>query len=510
MSSPTSETDGLINALLQSNTKSPEEITEVLGVLSIALDGPQGAQVTQAVLSAVPLPNFFTFLESSSESVINAAGIVLEKLLRAVTYVDIVSSELKDYFRLGLSSPLPKICLLTLGQIEKCLTNEEYTIDLINSPLYDSVIEVIGNEDIPTATRAADFVVKIAENPNGLQAIFDTRRIAHLNELSERNDTLKFRVIDLLSRIANISDEAFHLCESSGALYSIVTIFHSKDILLRLNAVESFIQVAETPTGYMFLKRTRIIESLIDMLALDESDVVNVLLKCGAIKFFGRVEAVEFEELAQTHELLKKLAQLLESDNLEVKITTVIVLGNIGSTQRGLVLLDASNTLQNFLNVYHASSGEVKLACLRSLSCFFDVSSSPQITTTVLSLYASLSPTPLPTFLSLSSSALSEVRFAIFSIFVALSKHSFARHDFFRSTYSRGFLDFILNRTTEKSKEGKEWKFSVVEALWKNQEESDEGWDWEGGARVRDRLLKYIREGPFHVHTEAAVALESG
>ncbi|CAG8666696.1 4654_t:CDS:2, partial [Paraglomus brasilianum] len=197
MSSLNSETDGLIDALLQSSTKSPEEITEVLGVLSVALDGPRGPQVTQAVLSAVPLPNFFTFLESPSESVINAAGIVLEN-----------------------------------------------------------------------------------------------------------NDTLKFRVIDLLSRIANISDEAFHLCESSGALYSVVPIFHSNDILLRLNAVESFIQVAETPTGYLFLKRTRIIESLIDMLALDENDVVSVLLKCGAIKFFGRVEAIEFEELARTHELI--------------------------------------------------------------------------------------------------------------------------------------------------------------------------------------------------------------
>ena len=33
------ETDGLIDALLQSSTKSPEEIAEVLGVLSVALDG---------------------------------------------------------------------------------------------------------------------------------------------------------------------------------------------------------------------------------------------------------------------------------------------------------------------------------------------------------------------------------------------------------------------------------------------------------------------------------------
>jgi len=39
MSSLNSETDGLIDALLQSSTKSPEEITEVLGVLSVALDG---------------------------------------------------------------------------------------------------------------------------------------------------------------------------------------------------------------------------------------------------------------------------------------------------------------------------------------------------------------------------------------------------------------------------------------------------------------------------------------
>ena len=52
------------------------------------------------------------------------------------------------------------------------------------------------------------------------------------------------------------------------------------------------------------------------------------------------------------------------------------VIGVIGSNPRGLKLLKSSvssNILGNFMNLYHNSVGDIKIACLQTISCLFGV-----------------------------------------------------------------------------------------------------------------------------------------
>ena len=66
-----------------------------------------------------------------------------------------------------------------------------------------------------------------------------------------------------------------------------------------------------------------------------------------------------------------------------------------------------------------------------------------------------------------------------------------------------GFNEYLLNRSTENSKEGKEAKYNIVKTLVESPTVQDIF-----GQPYFLKLKVYVREGPFYILTEAAVALE--
>ena len=66
-----------------------------------------------------------------------------------------------------------------------------------------------------------------------------------------------------------------------------------------------------------------------------------------------------------------------------------------------------------------------------------------------------------------------------------------------------GFHEYLLDRSTETNKEGKEAKFEVVSAL---AEAPTSGEVF--GRPYLLRLKEYVREGPFFVKVQSEVALE--
>lgn len=58
-----------------------------------------------------------------------------------------------------------------------------------------------------------------------------------------RSDAVRFRVYDLIIRVAGSSDDAFRLAESSGFLVPILDEVNSDDILVQLNAIEMLKEV---------------------------------------------------------------------------------------------------------------------------------------------------------------------------------------------------------------------------------------------------------------------------
>lgn len=67
-----------------------------------------------------------------------------------------------------------------------------------------------------------------------------------------------------------------------------------------------------------------------------------------------------------------------------------------------------------------------------------------------------------------------------------------------------GFIEFLLNRSTEKDKEGKEAKFSIIQSIVQNGEEAKSAC---GNVNYL-KLRRYVNEGVFYVEPEANVAFD--
>lgn len=67
-----------------------------------------------------------------------------------------------------------------------------------------------------------------------------------------------------------------------------------------------------------------------------------------------------------------------------------------------------------------------------------------------------------------------------------------------------GFLEFLLNRSTEKDKQGKEVKFAIIQSIC---QAADEAKSVLGNVNFL-KLRRYVNEGAFFVEPEANVAFE--
>lgn len=69
-----------------------------------------------------------------------------------------------------------------------------------------------------------------------------------------------------------------------------------------------------------------------------------------------------------------------------------------------------------------------------------------------------------------------------------------------------GFLEFLIDRQSESDKECVELKFGIVKAISESVHPESAIWNDYAMAQMRD----HVREGPWFVRGQSAVAFESG
>ncbi|RUS22893.1 hypothetical protein BC937DRAFT_95323, partial [Endogone sp. FLAS-F59071] len=500
----------VVEQLLNNPAARPVDIAVSLRALSVSLEDNL---TPERVLTTIPLPSFFNLFGIDDESLTQATCSVLEKLMRPWGWMDIASGETKEFLIQGLQHFSPDVRALALGQVAKCLESEEAVSNMVISDAFPLVLVSISFQNTGIANSVIDLVYKLALTPEGQRAFFSDLCYSVLSTVLRVNDIVKFRVYELAARIAGSSLEAFDKSEDMGLLDGVVGEVKSNDLLVKLNAVEMISQLATTQSGYDFLEKSGVVDELADVLRGEHSpDVTVTLVKCAALKFFGNlsgVQDVDFAAVQEKHAIFKQIGQHLDSRNLEAKVTTLAVIGLIGSTPRGLRLLHEQparpRLLDDFVDSYRSAAGNVKIAALQALSNLLRVGESitPDVSTMTESLYRELpgNPTTIDSLIVYARSPVEDLRVAVFSVFQAIAERSWGRKEL---SGSKNFIDYILNRTTETTHGGKTWKFSIIQTLV-TADDAEQTID----RPTLDRLTRYVQQGPFFVYTEAAVAMES-
>ena len=110
------------------------------------------------------------------------------------------------------------------------------------------------------------------------------------------------------------------------------------------------------------------------------------------------------------------------------------------------------------------------------------------------------------TFMKFLDQPFPDLRHATFHAVQTLARHPWGVKALFAYP---GFLEFIVNRGTETTKEGKEWKYAIIESIVMGEKEYDNRAREALGEAAFDQRVAYLTEGVHYVRGELATKIAS-
>ncbi|KXS17085.1 hypothetical protein M427DRAFT_263273 [Gonapodya prolifera JEL478] len=229
------------------------------------------------------------------------------------------------------------------------------------------------------------------------------------------------------------------------------------------------------------------------------------------IKLFAKVATVvgaNFEQFNSEHHFLDTLDSILQNTRSStLKEGIIVAIENLGSTVQGLLLLDHQKSLlSTFLGLYRSSNGEDRVMCLRTVSTLIasDEPPNPSISALSSKTFDSLGgrPNALKDLLPLARSSFEETRIASYAVLKSVAGNEWG---LVKVRDTPGIIEFLLDRSTDHSIIGKEWKYSIVQSRHLHPSAPTVF-----GPHTLQRLDRFNSEGPFFAGAEAAVAMEAG
>ncbi|KAI7862526.1 26S proteasome non-ATPase regulatory subunit 5 [Spinellus fusiger] len=457
------------------------------------------------VFEVISMEDLYRGFSVENEEWTNVLCVVISKLLKPFPYSTLIITN-QDFLLQGLNHFTPAIRCLSLEQLEKSTVADDSVSAMVNSQAFPLLLTTLAFNDIGTATKAAAIVQKATLFPSGINAFTSGMCPIILQQLSNINETVSFRIYDLLIHVIVASESVFRQCESSGLLGPIIEKVKSKDILVKLNTIELLYKLTTTAWTRKFMEEN-ILSDLSTELELKEEDITAGLTISACIRIFGSLyeqEPAGCESFERRYSFLQRLTQCLESNDKQVVEVAIVSIGTIGSFKEGLSLILNSPALKVFLDNYYYATGDNKIKFIRSLSKMLGVTGSedPEIEQMTEKVYSRIEDrsSPLLSFIKLAQQPMIDTRVAVYSVLQSMASHCWGQKMLVQSSE---FIGFILDRENEQTSEGQTWKYAIVKMLVTVPEST---------ILLGDHYTlfqMYSRQGPFYRPLEASVALDN-
>ncbi|CAF0896289.1 unnamed protein product [Rotaria sordida] len=523
------------------------EYIELLERIHIQLSNISSSIQFEQVHQHIPWSNLFNLLRSNKNDEI-------ERLLCAIMehFINNLSIEqiMTDFSPLlntglenqtGLSQRGKLLCLKAFEKLTHCTITECFFIiqnlfqySHINSLLHlflDSDEQILWlkskeilEQMIHTVSRIDD--KQILQNYLHEHYFHDINRQILLSS-NKLNEIVKLRLYEYLIDLCLIDPRIYeHITEEQHLLDQFLyDCTHSDtDILYLMNCLELLTVLTQKSHTLNYLQnKTNVIDHYLHLL-LSTNDENNLydLIKPGLIKFFGcylRNYLVLLEKNIsnnQQNQLIKRFLPilfdiLLQSDPNPYIIIGLDTIGFIGKTLNGkeyiLSNIKFSDFIGKLVQMIHSSQSDIRIRCLICLADLFHISkynsSSSNAWTLTEQIYRLCNRgfSILPIIIQIAKQPFIDLRLAAYRCLFELTRSPWALH---AMNAEPGFIEFLLNRSTEKDKEGKEVKFSIIQSICENGEEAKLAIGNVNYLKFR----RYINEGIFYVEPEANVAFD--
>ncbi|XP_072743888.1 26S proteasome non-ATPase regulatory subunit 5 [Anoplolepis gracilipes] len=406
-----------------------------------------------------------------------------------------------------ITNPNACVRLLVLREFVRIVLDSQKIFQLLaDTTLLISIINRIGDNDLTVAECAMNIVKQVGKNPNGLHILYKGELLRTFARLLQ-NDTISFRVYEVIVDIAKTSREALEVSAQSGFLNSLINILENEDILLQLNALEILTQLAIFEEGLSYLEQQEVLNKLVQKIAQANENPLSNLLIPGLMKFFGNVARHWPNELFSKYPaIISALFEVIDSGDQNILGPALDTLGFVSASVEGKYALQAlgnamPSALKKITEIVQRMPTALRIRGLNNLVLILEVKRDEQ-DNRILSLtklwFDSLCDDPLDMIVSICRQPFADLRQAGLEVLAVISSQVWGQEYI---SIHPGLVEFLLDRNIESFKECKDAKYEVVKCL--SQAERDIF-----DADTMQKFKQFVNEGPYFVEINTEVAIE--
>nr|XP_020476692.1 26S proteasome non-ATPase regulatory subunit 5 [Monopterus albus] len=497
-------------------------IERLLGEISGVEDPIEELQSLKTALLSVPLSALrdsltgrrfdviFSLLNSNQREHVDLCVDILSRILMALSPVHLAQNyrvELQG----GLTHPDESVKILALTQICRMVEDPDAVTQILNyHDLLRSVIRCIGEEKISVAKQAIQSLSKLSHSKPGLDKLFQSDLLKVMKDVMATSDIVRYRIYELLVEISNISPISFGYCANSSLISQLLDELTGDDVLIRATAIEMVTTLAHSQHGRQYLAQQGIMDKISNMIRGADTDPFASLYLPGLVKFFGNLAIMDSpQQVCETYPAFQnKVFEMALDPDPVMNGVSLDTLGLIGSTVEGKQVLQKTGekfkaVLVRMSQFANSGATELRVRSLDAISQLLTLQPEQQ-TEDLLSLTESwfhlLSNHPMDMIRNISTQPFPELHCGALRIFTAIATQPWGQK-LMISTPT--FMEFILDRSTGRTKEAKDAKFELVGALACSPTAAEIL-----GSQCYICLKTYLREGPYYVSAVAAVSTE--
>lgn len=482
---------------------------ELLAAMKVALCNLNTRDLT-TVANLVPLSAIFDSINTDDKEQLQLACDVLGKLMETLE-PSTVLTQYGQQIQHTLVHPSPHAKELVLRELDRAINGRPEMVERLSAEqnLLVCIIDCLCLEELSVAKHALALLKHLGSCSTGLAALFSPVILQALQMATNKGDTMRFRVYEVVVDVSTQSDEGLRACSESGFLGALFSELRGNDVLAQLNVLEMTTTLALKQHSLVFLDQQGILDHLAEKLSNSENDPLASFLVPGLIKFFGNVAQSRPDEMMKRFPaLVSMMFETLEASDLAVVGTGMETLGFIATTLKGKYMLQSfgakvPETLHRMVEKLPSVPMEIKVRLLNSIANILHLNVSDQNNQSLSMTkrwFEAISQQPMEFVMSLCKQPFPEIRLAGFQLMQVLATNPWGQEYIVRAP---GVLEYLLDRSTESMKSCKDAKFEIVRSIVMSPSSSTVM-----SPDVLEQLREFVQQGEFYARGEIEVAIE--
>ncbi|EQC25021.1 hypothetical protein SDRG_17098 [Saprolegnia diclina VS20] len=447
-------------------------------------------ELVRDFIAQVPIPAIFQCLQAASDAgetkQVKLVCQCLERIFRSPLGADILfQEEMGPFLLAGVSHTELSARKLTLDMLDHQLL-PQFHDRVSDEALLHAVCSCILDDDPGVARKASDLLFKLVSLPatgiyHAILRLLSELLQEHLPVLSRGNSVEYVRLLETIAKLASVDDDVMHESFGRGLLQPILDGVQSKDALFQLNILDIIPVLCNTKAGLVLVFQSDVLTHLI-------RTVQDPLIGGAALRLIGQfstkaaaigVSSWNWADASLSKAFLAAIEYSFQVGDALQKIAAMdaaAAFASASENELGL-LLQHKTLIALFLESAHSTVLEVKSNCFMALATILarpttlSTTVVPDETATIWTLHQSLfralgggRPSTMHLLMDCLRQPFDAIRIAVYTLLQAVVAQG---HPWGLQTLLAygGFVEYLLDRSTEPTKTTREWKFALVDGI---------------------------------------------